>query len=66
MNQEKKYYSVVIKVYRNVARIVAEFGRVTWAKEKPKSYRRKEKDYEGIVKWFENEEDALSLIMNYV
>ena len=66
MKEDKKYYSVIVKIYRNVSRVVADFGRVVWAKEKPKTYRRHEKEYEGIVKWFESEEDALKLIMNYV
>ena len=63
---KKQYYSVIVKSYRNVARVVAEFGRTVYATEKAKSYRRKEKDYEGVVKWFDNQDDALKLVMNFV
>ena len=63
--QKKKYYSVIIKMYRNVARVVAEYGRVVYSMQKPKNYRRKEKEYEGIVEWFESADEAYKLIMSF-
>lgn len=59
----KRFYSVVIKIYRNTRKVLSELGKEVCASKTPKSFRRSEKDFEKIVKWFTSLNDAETYIV---